>query len=178
MRMSRVEHTIIGVLRRLASLGNLVLVFLMCIAALDIVLRSIFNIAIRGGVELITSSMVALVFLTIPLRCYTNEQIKVDFIDAWAKKVKKRGFVLNSINYLIMLAFSAMMAWQSTVYAILVQEVGKTSMVLAIPTYPFIYLIAFSYLCAFFATLLALKDLWLGGRDMPETEDLRLASIK
>jgi TRAP-type C4-dicarboxylate transport system permease small subunit len=178
--MSWVEQKIIGILRKLASLGNLVLIFLMSMAALDITLRSLFGISIRGGWELITNSMVVLVFLCIPLRCYTNEHIKVDMIDPWVKKSRKRGLALGSINYLIMLAFSSLMIWQSTVYARLVQEAAMATPILKMPVYPFIYLIAFSYLCAFLATLLAMKNLWFGDSSKGETEieNLTLSSIK
>lgn len=176
--MSWIEQKFTAMLRRLDGIGILVLVFQMIVAALDISLRSIFGTPIRGGVELITGAMVVLVFLCIPLRVYTNEQIKVDFIDPWVKKSRKHGLVLGSINYLIMLAFSAIMTWQSIVYAINMQETRTSTMVLGMPLYPFIYLIAFSYLCAFLATLLAMKELWLGDKDKTEIENLTLSSIK
>lgn len=176
--MSLIEQKIIAILRKLDFIGCLVLVILMILVSADITLRSIFGIAIRGNVEFITSFMVILVFLGIPLRCYTNEQIKVDFIDQWAKKSKKRGFVLNSINYLLVLAFFSLMVWQSTLYALHLHELGIKTTYAGIPVYMLIYLIAFSYLCAFLGTLLAAKDLWLGGKEKTEVEDLKLSSIK
>jgi len=178
VRMSWIEQLFIAILRKMAVLGNFVLVFQMSVAALDITLRTLFGLPIRGGVELITGSMVVLVFLCIPLRVYTNEQIKVDFIDGWAKKSRKRSLTLNSINYLIMLAFSFIMAWQSTVYAMLSKEAGTATMTLGMPLYLYIYLIAFSYLCTFLATLLAMKELWLNKKGEAETQNMALSSIK
>jgi len=120
--------------------GVAVLALMMFLTTADVILRYIFHKPIDGSLELTEFMMVVLVAFTLAYTAVNKGHITVDVVtERFRPRVRA---VFNSINSLISLGVFVLIAWRSIAYAEMMRAGHDVSSSLAIPIYPFVYLVA------------------------------------
>ena len=136
----------------LYKIGVLILAAMMCLTAVDVLMRYAFNSPIMGAFDITEYMMVLLVAFTLAYCSLKKRLVKVDLLSQYFP-VRIRA-IIDSFTSLIGLAIFALITWQTVIYVKVQYETHVSSLVLHIPRYPFIALLAFSFFC-FIITLLA-----------------------
>lgn len=90
-------------------LAGLFLAAMMLVIVADVVLRTFFNIPIRGTYELVELLLAGTFFVALPAAFLRNDHIVVDIID---RAAPRRIGLLRRAAQLAALAIVAVMAWQ------------------------------------------------------------------
>ncbi|MEW6668659.1 MAG: TRAP transporter small permease [Thermodesulfobacteriota bacterium] len=121
--------------RAMSVIGAGVLAGLMFLAAMDVLLRYVFNRPISGALELIQYMMVITVVSGFALCTVEKSHIRVEvLIGRCPPKVQTLLYGLTSF---LSLGLIGLLTWQSAVYAVLLHDAKMTSPVLFIPAFPF-----------------------------------------
>lgn len=116
-------------------LGGVVLVIV-----LEIVRRYIFNRPAAYTVELVETGLSIIVFLAIAVCTVERGHINIDI---FLKRFPRRAqAAINSFFYLLCTGLFGLIAWRCVVYAVQLQDMGQISMMLKMPYYPFVLVIA------------------------------------
>jgi TRAP-type C4-dicarboxylate transport system permease small subunit len=138
-------------LRVLALGGGVVLLGLMGLVAFDVVMRYVLRIPFLGAYEMTELAMALIVFLGLPYCASTGGHVAVDVL---GPVLERPGFRwVNAILPLAGAALTAVMAWQSVLYAIASRSRGEATNMLRIDLFPF-QLLAAASLALFSAVLL------------------------
>jgi TRAP-type transport system small permease protein len=138
-------------LRVLALGGGVVLLGLMGLVAFDVVMRYVLRIPFLGAYEMTELAMALIVFLGLPYCAATGGHVAVDVL---GPVLERPGFrCVNDILPLAGAALTAVMAWQSVLYAIASRSRGEATNMLRIDLFPF-QLLAAASLALFSAVLL------------------------
>jgi TRAP-type transport system small permease protein len=138
-------------LRVLALGGGVVLLGLMGLVAFDVVMRYVLRIPFLGAYEMTELAMALIVFLGLPYCAATGGHVAVDVL---GPVLERPGFRwVNAILPLAGAALTAVMAWQSVLYAIASRSRGEATNMLRIDLFPF-QLLAAASLALFSAVLL------------------------
>jgi TRAP-type C4-dicarboxylate transport system permease small subunit len=113
-----------------AALAGVFLAGMMLLTVSDVVLRSFFNIPIRGTFELIELFLAGTVFLGLPAVFLRDEHIVVDIVDY---VVPRAITPLRRIAEMIAVAIIAAMSWQALKAAQDAMQFGDTTADLEIP---------------------------------------------
>lgn len=122
-------------LRVLALGGGVVLLGLMGLVAFDVVMRYVLRIPFLGAYEMTEIAMALIVFLGLPYCAATGGHVAVD---VFGPLLERRG--LRWVNVLLPLAgaaLTAVMAWQSVLYALDSRSRGEATNMLRIDLFPF-----------------------------------------
>jgi TRAP-type C4-dicarboxylate transport system permease small subunit len=121
--------------RGMSGVGAVVLAALMFLAAMDVLLRYVFNRPISGALELIQYMMVITVVSGFALCTIEKSHIRVEvLIGRCPPKVQT---LLYCVTSFLSLGLIVLFTWQSVVYAVLLRDSNLTSPVLFIPAFPF-----------------------------------------
>lgn len=160
--LDRTSRALGNGVRRLAIAGGLVLMGLMLLTVADVTLRK-FAEPIEGAQDISESGLIVVVFLAMAYSGWTGGHIAVDLIGSVIK-----GRALDMLDVVVRAfcgLFFAVVAWQSLIQGLDALEFGDGFNVLAIPHYPFYFMIAFgSLLYAGVLVVLA----WRSARGFPE----------
>lgn len=151
--LHRVERT----LYRASNIGGLASEFLLggvvLLIVLEIVRRYIFNRPLAYTVELVEMGLSIIVFLAIAVCTVERGHINIDIL---LKRFPRRAqAAINSFFYLLCAGVFGLIAWRSVVYAMQLQSISQVSMILKLPYYPFVLVIA---LCALLTSLVFLSQ--------------------
>ena len=124
----------------LRSIVALTLFSLMAITFLDVIGRYLFSLPIPGAFEITQVLMAVLIFSGLPLVCADDSNIKVDVFFGLMHVLVRR--VLNVLNHFVSAVALAFLAWRLWVKGDAAAAAGEQSMYLAIPMYPFAYLMS------------------------------------
>ena len=122
------------------SIGVTILILMMLLTVADVIMRYFFNKPIDGSLEITEYLMAVVVGFALAYTGVKKGHIVVDVLIA--KFSPRTQAVINSITYLLSLITFAIITWRTAVYAAGFQKVGTHSSVLAIPTFPFVYIVA------------------------------------
>jgi len=123
-----------------SSVAAAILVAMMFLAAMDVLLRYIFNRPISGGMEMTEYMMVILVSLGLAYCGFVKGHVSVEVLTSrFSPKVQA---ILNSITYFLSFSFFSLITWQSIKYIRLMFESNLVSAALHIPTFPFIAMLS------------------------------------
>ena len=126
--------------RAMSGVGAGVLAALMLLAAMDVLLRYVFNRPISGALELIQYMMLMTVVSGFGHCAIEKSHIRVEvLIGRCPPKVQT---LLYCVTSFLSLGLIVLITWQSVVYAVLLRDSNLTSPVLFIPAYPFAVVLA------------------------------------
>lgn len=123
--------------------GAIVLAMMMFLITADVALRYCLNSPISGSVELIEVMQVVVVFLAV---AYTGSLKGHIAIDVVTSRFPTRARAINkSVACLISLGLVGLTSWWSVVSASSMRLRGAQSVMLHIPHYPFLIVVALAY---------------------------------
>ena len=155
-KLERTSRAIGGGVRLLAIVSGAILLCLMVLTVVAVTLRK-FNNPILGTQDLSESGLIMVVFFAMAYSGWTGGHIAVDLIGAF---VKARTLALmDTVVRAACGLFFLVVAWQSVVQGLDALEFGDGFNLLAIPHYPFYFIIAFgSVVFAIVLLVLALRS--------------------
>lgn len=137
------QHEHVWERRADAVLGMAASAILFCMMALtfvDVVLRYLFNMPLRGGFEVTELMLLVLIFAGLPLVSHADEHVVMDFID---RVLGARGRLwLRRGVHLVCAAVFAFVAWQVLIKAGKIWGYRDATDVLRIVYGPFVYFMA------------------------------------
>lgn len=155
-------------LRTLALGGGAVLLGLMALIAFDVVMRYVLRIPFLGAYELTELTMALVVFLSLPYCAATGGHVAVDVLSPVLDRPAWRW--TEVLVHLAGAVLTAVMAWQSALYAFASHGRGEATNMLRIPLWPFELFTAFS-MGLFSLVLLAMT--WKSLRPRPPSDQAR-----
>ncbi len=150
---NRVERTLyqtsgIGSLVGKCLLGGIVL-----ITVVDIALRYVFNRPLAYTVELVELALALIVFFGIVGCTAQRSHININIL---LTRFPKRGQAgINGFFYFLSAGLFGLMAWRCVIYAIQLWDIGQVSMMLKLPYFPFVLVVA---LCSLLTGLVFLSQ--------------------
>lgn len=144
MGLSRIASFLNGIAapisRVMSGIGAGVLAAMTLLAAMDVLLRYVFNRPISGALELIQYMMLVTVVSGFAHCTVEKSHIRVEaLIESFPAKARA---VVYCITSFLSLALIALITRQSILYAGLLYDSKLTSPVLFIPAYPFVIVLA------------------------------------
>ncbi|MFC1868829.1 TRAP transporter large permease subunit [Thermodesulfobacteriota bacterium] len=128
------------VARSINGIGVTALSLMMLLTAVDVCLRYIFDSPVTGSYEITEFMMAVLVAFGLAYTAMHKGHINVDLLIS--QTGPRSQTVINSITALLSVGFFVLMTWRSFLYAEKIRVDGYTSQSLAIPIYPFVYVVA------------------------------------
>ena len=122
-------------LRVLALGGGVVLLGLMALIAFAVVMRYVLRLPVLGAYEMTELAMALIVFLGLPYCAATGGHVAVDVLGGLLDRPAMRW--PNALLHLAGAALTAVMAWQSVVYALDSKSRGEATNMLKIDLFPF-----------------------------------------
>ena len=126
-----------------ATLGIASAAILFCMMLLtfvDVVMRYLLNLPIRGGFEITEMMLLVLIFAGLPLVSHADEHVTMDFIDRVLPARALR--LLLRVVHGVCAAVMFFLTWQVWLKAGKIAAYGDTTDVLRIAVAPFIYFMA------------------------------------
>jgi TRAP-type C4-dicarboxylate transport system permease small subunit len=125
------------VTRTLDKIGMPVFILMVVMLVYSVIVRKI-GYPMKGVMELSEFGMVLVTFLFMSENYFKADQMTMDtFVE---KLPKKACLIIGALVHLINVAIIGIMAWRLFVQASIVQDMGQTSTILALPIHPFIYI--------------------------------------
>lgn len=123
-----------------------ILASMILLVVVDVILRRIFNNPLPFSLELMGFGLVVVVWSAILFSTMKERHISVDIITShFPLKVRR---VLNVIADFIGMGLLLTIGWRCILYAMQLKESGQESVMLDLPLYPFISLVALGAICA------------------------------
>ena len=153
MRLGHSAEKIVTRIVTAAGMGSIVLLgIMMMLTVVDVFLRYVLNQPIKGSMELTEYLMVCVGTLGLAWCALQGAHIKVELIvSRFPQRAQK---YVDSFNYLLLIAISGLIAWQTFMRAGTVRQLGVDSAMLEIPQYPFVLVVSFGYLLLFLASIM------------------------
>jgi len=145
--MVRLEKQLDNLTRRFNWLAAGAILAMMLITCLDVVLR-LFRHPIPGTYELVGLMGTVGVSFALAYTTLKGGHITVEFLTNRMPK-RVRYSVIAAGEFFSAVLFG-ILAWQSTLYALDLKQVGEVSLTIEVPVYPFVFSIAFGCLLVFF----------------------------
>jgi TRAP-type transport system small permease protein len=136
------EYFITLACRYLNILGVTVLLGMTALTVCDVIGR-IFKHPIVGSTEITEFLMVTVTFLCVSWAAIKGRMITVDLITT--RLPKKVNSWLNSVTLFVGFWFMAVLTWQSYLAALSTQEDGVFSIILHIPSSPFMWILTVGF---------------------------------
>ena len=114
-----------------------ILFSMMLLTFVDVVLRYLFNMPLRGGFEITEMMLLVLIFAGLPLVSRADEHVTMDFIDRMLT-ARAAGLLARVVDVLCA-AVMFFVAWQVWIKAGKIAAYGDTSDVLRFAIAPFVY---------------------------------------
>lgn len=146
------EKAVSRIVKAFGMASVVLLAVMMMLTVVDVTLRYLFDSPIIGGMELTEYIMVCVGTLGLAWCALQGAHIKVELIvSRFPPRLQK---VMDSFNYILLIAVSGLIASQTFVRAGTVRELGVASAMLDVPQYPFVLVSSFSYLLLFLTSIM------------------------
>lgn len=132
----------------------MVLAGIVLLIVTDVTLRYVFNRPIRAGLEVVELGLVLIVFCSIAFCTAQRSHLAIDTLVI--RLPQRVQVVIGSIVHFIGAGIFAVIAWQSIVHAVRLEDYGNVTVLLNLPYYPFLSVVA---LCSLLVSLLLLGQL-------------------
>lgn len=136
-----------------AYLAGAVLVLLMLLTTADVAGRYFFNAPLNGVFDLTHFAVLIMTFLSFAYCGYRGAHVVIELLYNKLGPATRR--VLNRLINLAGCVLFVVIAWRAIVQSVDVREFGEASQLLAIPFFPFYWVVAFGALL--FAIVLAYR---------------------
>lgn len=147
--LEAVSRTVGGGVRILALASGIMLLGLMLLTVVAVTVRK-FNFPITGTQDLSEAGLTIVVFFAMAYSGWTGGHIAVDLISG---VLKGRGLrILDTMSRFLSAVFFAIVSWQTVLQGLDALEVGDGFNLIALPHYPFFFVVAFG--CGFYALVL------------------------
>jgi tripartite ATP-independent transporter DctM subunit len=123
------------------GIGTGILLFMVLLLGVNVTLRYLLKQPIGGTVELEELMLVILVFFGVAYTAVQKRHVRIDLVISRVPHSVRA--VVNSITSLLSLGLCSLIVWRGVVYALAEWEQGAKSIVLQVPLFPFILLVAF-----------------------------------
>ncbi len=136
----RIERFVANLADKVNWIAAAAVAFMMLLITADVVLR-FFRSPIPGTYEIVSFTGAVVISFALPYTSVQKGHIAVDFLMVrlpWIVRV-----VVNAINAFLSMILFIVISWQSIEYAQSLQRSVEVSATLQMPTYPFIYGVAF-----------------------------------
>ena len=146
----------------LSYVGAIVLFALMCLTAVDVACRYLFNAPILGVFEITEFMVLVIIFSFLATSQSHKSHVAVDLvIELLPKRIQR---IIDLFNHFICLILMGLITWQGVLRALELKEVGEASPNLQIPDYPFVIFLVIGCLAMCFEYL---RDLFrlAGGKE-------------
>jgi TRAP-type C4-dicarboxylate transport system permease small subunit len=135
-----------------AYVGAAVLGILVLMLIYSILARRLFNAPLKGSMELTEIGLGLIIFFILAYDSLWGESMVVEIVyDHFPRKARS---IIAVIIHFLSTAMLAVLCWQLIVQGMRIYGFHQTSVILGIPSYPFLYIAAFG---AFLLTLVYLK---------------------
>jgi TRAP-type transport system small permease protein len=136
----------------IAYVGAAVLGALVLMLAYSIIARRAFGVPLKGSMELTEIALGLITFFILAYDSLHGESMVVEIIiDHFPRKIKA---IIGVIIHFLSTAMVGILCWQLIVQGMRVYGFHQTTVILAIPSYPFLFIAAFG---TFLLTLVYLK---------------------
>jgi TRAP-type C4-dicarboxylate transport system permease small subunit len=132
---------------------EILLGLMILLVVVDVTLRRLFDHPLSFSYELMGFGLVIVVWSSILYSTMRDRHISVDIITSHFPVKARR--VLNAVADFISMILLFAIGWRSIIYGFQLRESGQISVMLDLPFYPFIFLIAFGAICAGFMLLVS-----------------------
>lgn len=126
------------------TIGVAVLAGMMFLTAIDVGLRYLLRMPIKGAYEISQFMLVIVVFLAIAYTGVRRSHVGVTGLVSWFPETVRR--IISSLNPIICIYVLFLIIWQSVVRALWLEGKGAESPVLEIPIHPFLFVVTFGSL--------------------------------
>jgi C4-dicarboxylate transporter, DctM subunit len=127
--------------RAINSVGVLFLMAMMFLMVVDVFLRRVFNQPLTGSFEVVQLMQVTLVYMGVAYTTIKKAHISIDLITSHLSD--RTSALIESIVLFLSLGFFSLITWRNILRAGELWEGKATSVLLAIPIFPFYYMLAF-----------------------------------
>jgi TRAP-type transport system small permease protein len=137
------KRIIFWISRAANTIGAVLLMGMMFLVTADVILRSVFNKSFLGTVtfESVGFMMLVLVFFALAYCQINKAHINIDMLIVHFPARVQR--IIESVMVFISMAFFVILTWQSIDKAMYLRASKNISSALNMPTYPFLFVIAF-----------------------------------
>lgn len=124
---------------------------MMTLTTVDVLMRRLANMPIKGSFEVATSLLVVMVFCSVAYVMTVNGHVVVDvFTNKYPKIFQKP---LSAIALVLSMLIVALISWGSVRLGMDQYSVGEASVLLSIPVAPFVFVVAFGSALLFLVIL-------------------------
>lgn len=121
------------------------------VSIIDVLGSNIFNLPVLGVTEIVSLFLGVVIALAIARTQISKRHIKVEIFTA--RLPRRIQVVIDGIIFPILLAFFAVLTWQTFALALSYQSAGEYSITLRLPIHYFIFAMAFAFIAAFLVFL-------------------------
>ena len=159
-----IDRAVKSISRGFGIIAIFILVLMMLFTVTDVILRKIFNTPIPGGLELIEFMMIFTGFLGLAWCALSGMHIRVDLVVS--KMSRRTQGIIDSLCHFTGISMSIIIAWRSILEGLATRQLHTESAVLAIPIFPFYFVLATGFavlgLSILILLLRALKEAFKG----------------
>jgi TRAP-type C4-dicarboxylate transport system permease small subunit len=148
-----VQNIIAVIIKGGAYAGMTVLILMMLITVAEVILRYAFNRPIFGSIEIVSSMLVTVAFLSIAYCALEDGNVNMDYIVSRLPPRGQRAFEIT--GYILCLALTIPMTCRYLPEVFYAHRIRLSSEVLDIPAFPFYIIIFFS--CLMLSLVLLIK---------------------
>lgn len=125
---------------------------MMVLVTVDVLMRRLLSMPIRGSFEVSTSLLVVMVFCAVAYVMTIQGHVVVDvFTNKYPKSFQRP---LSAIALFLSMIIVALMCWGSIILGLDQYSVGERSVLLKIPVAPFVFVVAFGCALLFLVILI------------------------
>jgi TRAP-type C4-dicarboxylate transport system permease small subunit len=149
------ERRVAGTLRVLGYVGMAFVVAMMLLTVVHATGRYIFNKPVLGVVEMSSFMLIMVIFLTGAYTQVLKGHIRVGVV---VDRLPERAqAIIDSLTYILSAGFVGIALWQAVVQGFHRMEEGYVSIILGIPPFPFLFVMAFGWGMLALALLMHLR---------------------
>ena len=124
--------------RALVNISMVVLFLTIMLVVADVSLRRLFNAPIEGTNDLASLAFSIIVFFPLALCALNNGHVELDLITKRLPKTAQR--ILEVIMVFLTTVILGVVSWRLPVQGAILQAANRSTTILEIPLYPFVYL--------------------------------------
>jgi TRAP-type C4-dicarboxylate transport system permease small subunit len=137
---TNLKRALFPVCRVVGAIGMGMIAVLMLITIIDVFMRRLFDLPLRGSHEVIELVFVIIVFLTLSYCAVKDGHIEVDMlVKRFPRTVEK---TVSAIILFVTTGVMSLVTWQLVNYSMNLQTMKQTTVSLGISVYPFAYVAA------------------------------------
>lgn len=156
--LDRLDRFSIGITRKIASIGVLVMLIIALLTVADITMRWLFSKALPGFNEIVELSMAVAIAATFPAGVTTRVNLTIDILDRQVSPRTRK--ISQAVGSLFLLVLFALLAYRVGVHALRLHDRNAISLFLEIPESPFMVAVSILLALAAMAQLVVyLQDL-------------------